>query len=234
MAKRSKLWLCTSRQPQELSTLAPLFALSCTRDAGCVSVKLCCHRVEGLCCLQMMAERPSCHMAHSCAPASGSARHQRCKASVCVPRRDLSQPQRQRRAQRKLVRIQCSSQHGTTQSQSQHKAVHDRAEHRSGAVKCMLAAALLCASSMAPALAESVASGPVDGAAYVPGPVNVGWQIYVGAAVAAFPFVIGSFEFGKRILIQRRCDGALAPLFGLIAGFDVYTACSSRGVYGGH
>ena len=39
---------------------------------------------------------------------------------------------------------------------------------------------------------------------YVPGPVEVGWQIYVGSAVAAFPFVIGAYEFGKRILIQQR------------------------------
>lgn len=39
---------------------------------------------------------------------------------------------------------------------------------------------------------------------YVPGPIEVGWQIYVGSAVAAFPFVLGAYEFGKRILIQRR------------------------------
>jgi hypothetical protein len=40
--------------------------------------------------------------------------------------------------------------------------------------------------------------------AYVPGPVEVGWQIYVGAAVGVFPFIIGAYEFGKRILIQQR------------------------------
>lgn len=47
---------------------------------------------------------------------------------------------------------------------------------------------------------ESMATGT-----YVPGPVEVGWQIYVGSAVAAFPFFLGAYEFGKRILIQQRC-----------------------------
>jgi hypothetical protein len=57
-----------------------------------------------------------------------------------------------------------------------------------------------------PALHDRMAtSGSTDiPAKYVPGPVEVGWQIYVGSAVAAFPFFLGAYEFGKRILIQRR------------------------------
>lgn len=59
-----------------------------------------------------------------------------------------------------------------------------------------------------PSVALSLAEQPPADLAvpgkYVPGPVEVGWQIYVGSAVAAFPFVLGSYEFGKRILIQRR------------------------------
>lgn len=61
-------------------------------------------------------------------------------------------------------------------------------------------------------LADSAATsemlGPPDSMAtgtYVPGPIEVGWQIYVGSAVAAFPFFLGAYEFGKRILIQQRC-----------------------------
>lgn len=58
----------------------------------------------------------------------------------------------------------------------------------------------------AAAVAQEAAqyTGPVDSSTYVPGPVDVGWQIYFGAAIGVFPFIIGSYEFGKRILIQRR------------------------------
>ncbi|CAK0782615.1 hypothetical protein CVIRNUC_005817 [Coccomyxa viridis] len=41
---------------------------------------------------------------------------------------------------------------------------------------------------------------------YVPGPVEVGPEIWVGAIAATIPFVIGSWEFAKRIIIQRRCS----------------------------
>lgn len=46
---------------------------------------------------------------------------------------------------------------------------------------------------------------PAAGAAYVPRPVELGWQTYFGAAAAAFPFVFATWEFSKRIIIQRRC-----------------------------
>lgn len=35
---------------------------------------------------------------------------------------------------------------------------------------------------------------------YVPGPVDVGWEIWVGFAAGLIPFMIGSWEFGKRIV----------------------------------
>ncbi len=35
---------------------------------------------------------------------------------------------------------------------------------------------------------------------YVPGPVEVGPEIWVGTIAACVPFVIGSWEFGKRIV----------------------------------
>eukprot|EP00877_Chromochloris_zofingiensis_P014948 jgi/Chrzof1/9707/Cz04g12260.t1 len=47
--------------------------------------------------------------------------------------------------------------------------------------------------------------GPVDLSHFTPGPVEVGWEIWFGAVAATIPFVIGAYEFGKRILIQRRC-----------------------------
>lgn len=38
---------------------------------------------------------------------------------------------------------------------------------------------------------------------YVPGPVQVGPQIWAGAIAATIPFVIGSWEFAKRIVRLR-------------------------------
>lgn len=35
---------------------------------------------------------------------------------------------------------------------------------------------------------------------YVPGPVEVGPEIWAGTIAACIPFVIGSWEFGKRIV----------------------------------
>ena len=36
--------------------------------------------------------------------------------------------------------------------------------------------------------------------AYVPGPVEVGWEIYVGAAACVAVFALGAWEFAKRIV----------------------------------
>lgn len=48
-------------------------------------------------------------------------------------------------------------------------------------------------------------AGPSTTAGYTPGPVEVGWQIWFAAIVSTIPFVVGAWEFGKRIVIQRRC-----------------------------
>ncbi|GAB4815944.1 hypothetical protein N2152v2_002990 [Parachlorella kessleri] len=62
---------------------------------------------------------------------------------------------------------------------------------------------------MSLAAAAPAASAAADTAAaagaYVPGPVQIGWEVWVGAAAGVIPFLIASYEFGKRILIQRRC-----------------------------
>lgn len=57
----------------------------------------------------------------------------------------------------------------------------------------------------APLAAHADATG-----AFKPEPVQLSWQIYVGAAVAIAPFAIGLVEFTKRIMIQRRC-AAMPP-----------------------
>ena len=76
---------------------------------------------------------------------------------------------------------------------------------RSAALLCSATVGCLAVAFLVSAPDAIGATGPVDTATYVPGPVDVGWQVYVGAAVATIPFIIGAYEFGKRILIQRRC-----------------------------
>ena len=58
-----------------------------------------------------------------------------------------------------------------------------------------------------PELGQCVAAAPCHAALaeeavtkYVPGPVQVGPQIWAGAIAATIPFVIGSWEFAKRIV----------------------------------
>ncbi|PNW84472.1 hypothetical protein CHLRE_03g145567v5 [Chlamydomonas reinhardtii] len=59
---------------------------------------------------------------------------------------------------------------------------------------------------------------------YVPSPVEPGWEIWLGFIAGVVPFAIGSYEFGKRILIQLRCEvcggRGLVPSGG--AGKDKY------------
>jgi hypothetical protein len=55
-------------------------------------------------------------------------------------------------------------------------------------------------SARAAAVAEADGFRPVDPSTYVPGPVEVGWEIWFGAIIATIPFVIGAYEFGKRIV----------------------------------
>jgi hypothetical protein len=64
--------------------------------------------------------------------------------------------------------------------------------------------------SAAASLAELATQSDVQlqagpSSSYTPGPVEVGWQIWFAAVVSTIPFVIGAWEFGKRIVIQRRC-----------------------------
>ena len=43
------------------------------------------------------------------------------------------------------------------------------------------------------------------GVPYVPSPYTPGPEIWLGALLPTLVFALGSYEFGKRILIQRRC-----------------------------
>jgi hypothetical protein len=72
------------------------------------------------------------------------------------------------------------------------------------AAEAAAAAAGAAADALAATTASSIAATSTTG--YVPSPLQVPeWQIWVGSIAGAFPFVIGAYEFGKRILIQQRC-----------------------------
>lgn len=57
------------------------------------------------------------------------------------------------------------------------------------------------------ALAEAPLDLRVPGAILSPiEPPDVSWEIYFGFIAGLSPFVIAAYEFGKRILIQQRCE----------------------------
>jgi hypothetical protein len=72
-------------------------------------------------------------------------------------------------------------------------------------------AALVGAPAVAAALWAAAAGGAqaaeaAEAAArYTPSPMEPGWEIWAGLVAGVVPFIIASYEFGKRILIQRRC-----------------------------
>jgi hypothetical protein len=58
----------------------------------------------------------------------------------------------------------------------------------------------LQAGAFATASAPADVPATVSTTTYTPGPVEVGWQIWFAAIVSTVPFVIGAYEFGKRIV----------------------------------
>lgn len=60
----------------------------------------------------------------------------------------------------------------------------------------------------------------MDASSYTPGPVEVGWQIWFAAVVSTIPFVIGAYEFGKRIVSARGVGVWVHKGRGPNAGFD--------------
>jgi len=72
------------------------------------------------------------------------------------------------------------------------------------------------------ASAASVAATP-----YTPSPMEPGWEIYVGFVAGVVPFIIASYEFGKRIIIQRRCPECLGK--GLVQRGRVLRKCTQCG-----
>jgi hypothetical protein len=60
------------------------------------------------------------------------------------------------------------------------------------------AAATEAATSYAAASPAYTPSNPLEG--------ELAWQVWVGFIAGVFPFLIASIEFGKRIVIQRRCE----------------------------
>jgi hypothetical protein len=72
-------------------------------------------------------------------------------------------------------------------------------EHSAGTAAGSAAAETAAAATTAVSTAADFIT-PVDPSTYVPGPVEVGWQIWFAAFVSTWPFVIGAYEFGKRIV----------------------------------
>lgn len=66
-------------------------------------------------------------------------------------------------------------------------------------------AAASSASVVASTASTAVTTTSTSTAPYVPSPYTPGPEIWLGALLPTLVFALGSWEFGKRILIQRRC-----------------------------
>ena len=62
---------------------------------------------------------------------------------------------------------------------------------------------------------------------YVPSPMEVGWEAWVGFVAGVVPFIIGSWEFAKRIVsvLVHMCDGPRREI--------MITTTLFGGMYGG-
>ena len=74
--------------------------------------------------------------------------------------------------------------------------------------------------------ADSVTTVVQEGG-YVPSPMDPGWQVYVGAVIGVIPFIIATYEFGKRVIIQRRCN--VCGGSGLVLKGKYYKKCVACG-----
>ncbi|KAJ4816183.1 transmembrane protein [Rhynchospora pubera] len=65
----------------------------------------------------------------------------------------------------------------------------------------------------------------IEGAATEP--VQITWQITVGALAGVTPFVVAGIEFGKRIIAQQKCE--VCGGSGLVLKNKIYVRCQGCG-----
>ncbi len=82
------------------------------------------------------------------------------------------------------------------------RAAEEASSSTAAAAESAAAAAGGAVSELGLSAAELAAAGvsTVVPAGYVPSPVEVGWEVWVGFVAGVVPFVIGAYEFGKRIV----------------------------------
>ena len=69
-----------------------------------------------------------------------------------------------------------------------------------------------------------------DGAAqpYVPSPVHIGWEVWVGAIAGVIPFAIGSYQFIARIVSMcRACCTANLVIYDDSVAYATQTAAGT-------
>lgn len=127
---------------------------------------------------------------------------------------------------RRRTHLTCCSENEPSGSGRSFEHIAGKPERRlsSKNTAAVLLSSFLWSSSSATALATQLAP---EVAKYTPSPMEPGWEIYVGFAAGVIPFVIASYEFGKRILIQRRCPECLGK--GLVQRGKVLRKCTQCG-----
>nr|GMC70051.1 uncharacterized protein LOC109188202 [Ipomoea batatas] len=74
---------------------------------------------------------------------------------------------------------------------------------------------------------DVISTAAVTSEAAAAAPVEITWQIIVGAIAGVTPFIVAGIEFGKRIVAQRRCTTCGGS--GLILREDDYFRCPTCG-----
>jgi hypothetical protein len=98
---------------------------------------------------------------------------------------------------------------------------------RSKNAAAVLLSFLWSTSPAAAATAAAELAATATSAPYTPSPMEPGWEIYAGFIAGVVPFIIASYEFGKRILIQRRCPECRGS--GLVKRGKVLRKCTQCG-----
>jgi hypothetical protein len=91
----------------------------------------------------------------------------------------------------------------------------------------LLMSAFLWSTTTFPAAATATELAASTSVPYTPSPMEPGFEIYVGFVAGVVPFIIASYEFGKRILIQRRCPECRGV--GLVQRGKVLRKCTQCG-----
>jgi hypothetical protein len=138
------------------------------------------------------------HAQECTAVRSGSSRSRRCERLWCTASRRRAQPAEggQQEPAQQPSHGSAADQTGNTST----FAARPVALGSTAVANALFLAAAANAAAVAEAGANVAATAGTAASGYTPGPVDISWEIWVGFVAGVVPFLIASYEFGKRIV----------------------------------